>query len=79
MKDDQELRCLDVLRKVSGKASPGQHCHLSLGSQLSRAPMVLGLQGHTGLCWTERELMAMECYGQEMFSFSGVCLSSPTM
>lgn len=65
-------RGLDV-RMFSGgcqaRPGPGQQGHLNLGSQLRRAPKVLGPQGHTGLCWTERKQVEMGCVAERSFSF----------
>ena len=55
--DDRGLRCQHALGGVPGKARALPAQSSKPRSWQSRAPMVLGLQGHTGLCWAGKEQM----------------------
>ena len=76
MRDDQGLRCSVVLSRRLGWARTYQHGHPS--PQLRRAPMVLGLQGHTELSWTERGQIEIGMLWPEFF-LSPMRLSSTNM
>lgn len=72
--DDRGLRCQHVLGGVPGKARALPAQSSKPRSWQSRAPMVLGLQGHTGLCWAGKEQMENgTLWPGEVFSFC--CLS----
>lgn len=77
MRDDQGLRCSVVLSRRLDKARTYQPSHPN--PQLRRAPMVLGLQEHTGLSWTERGQIEVGMLWQEKFFLSPMCLSSTKM